>query len=220
MITDEVANKKQKSFIEARKTALKQNEQQPTYQEILEKCTVYFHGDDLAASTWLNKYAMKDKEGNILEHTPEEMHLRMAKEFARKENDFQQASKLNGSHSSLSKYGQQREHLDEEKIFELFKDFKYIVPQGSVMSSLGNKNVIASLSNCIVLPEIFDSYGGIFYTDQQMAQLFKRRCGVGVDLSTLRPEGSHVSNSAGTTTGAVSFQTQHAKLRRMEDVAH
>ncbi len=214
MITDEVANKKQKSFIEARKTALKQNEQQPTYQEILEKCTVYFHGDDLAASTWLNKYAMKDKEGNILEHTPEEMHLRMAKEFARKENDFQQASKLNGSHSSLSKYGQQREHLDEEKIFELFKDFKYIVPQGSVMSSLGNKNVIASLSNCIVLPEIFDSYGGIFYTDQQMAQLFKRRCGVGVDLSTLRPEGSHVSNSAGTTTGAVSFMERFSNTTR------
>src|ERR1035437_4262235 len=214
MITEEVANKKQKSFIEARKSALKQNEQQPTYQEILEKCTVYFNGDDLAASTWLNKYAMKDKEGNILEHTPEEMHLRMAKEFARKENDFQQASNLNGSHSSLSKYGQQRERLDEEKIFELFKDFKYIVPQGSVMSSLGNKNVIASLSNCIVLPEIFDSYGGIFYTDQQMAQLFKRRCGVGIDLSTLRPTGSQVSNSAGTTTGAVSFMERFSNTTR------
>src|ERR1035437_7348610 len=119
MISEEVANKKQKSFIEARKSALKQNEEKSTYQEILEKCTAYFHGDDLAASTWINKYAMKDKEGNILEHTPEDMHLRMAKEFARKENEYQQASKLNGSFSSLSKYGQHREQLDEQRIFEL-----------------------------------------------------------------------------------------------------
>ncbi|MBI4946539.1 MAG: adenosylcobalamin-dependent ribonucleoside-diphosphate reductase [Bacteroidetes bacterium] len=214
MITEEVASKKQKSFLEARKTALKQTEQTPTYQEILETCTAYFHGDDLAASTWLNKYAMKDKEGNFIEFTPEEMHLRMAKEFARKEKEYQQKSKLNGNSANLSKYGQKRAHLDEEKIFELFKDFKYIVPQGSVMSSLGNKNVIASLSNCIVLPEILDSYGGIFYTDQQMAQLFKRRCGVGVDLSTLRPAGSHVSNSAGTTTGAVSFMERFSNTTR------
>ena len=124
MITEEVAKKNQQSFIEARKNALKRNEQKSSYQEILEKCTAYFHGDDLAASTWMNKYAMKDKEGNIIEHTPEEMHLRMAKEFARKENDFQQASKLNGNFNSLSKYGQQRAHLDEQKIYELFKDFK------------------------------------------------------------------------------------------------
>ena len=214
MITEKVANTKQNPLIEARKNALKQNEQKFTYQEILEKCIAYFNGDDLAASTWMNKYAMKDKEGNILERTPEEMHLRMAKEFARKENDYQQASKGNINSSNLSKYGQKRIQLDEQKIFELFKDFKYIIPQGSVMSSLGNKNVIASLSNCIVLPEIFDSYGGIFNTDQQMAQLFKRRCGVGVDISTLRPAGSRVSNSAGTTTGTVSFMERFSNTTR------
>ncbi|MBI4930364.1 MAG: adenosylcobalamin-dependent ribonucleoside-diphosphate reductase [Bacteroidetes bacterium] len=214
MITEEMTSKKTDPFLDARKTALKQNETKISYKEILEKCTAYFQGDELAASTWINKYAMKDKDGYILEYTPEDMHQRMAKEFARKENEYLQKSKLNGSFPELSKYGQQREHLSENKIFELFKEFKYIVPQGSVMSSLGNKNIIASLSNCIVLPEIFDSYGGIFYTDQQMAQLFKRRCGVGIDLSTLRPTGSHVSNSAGTTTGAVSFMDRFSNTTR------
>lgn len=214
MITEEMTRKKENSFIEARKRSLKRDERKLSYKEILEKCTAYFHGDELAASTWMNKYAMKDKEGNILEHTPDDMHMRMAREFARIENNYRKNSRLNGNVSSLSVYGQKREHLSEKKIVEMFKEFKYIVPQGSVMSSLGNKNVIASLSNCIVLPEIFDSYGGIFYTDQQMAQLFKRRCGVGVDLSTLRPTGSHVSNSAGTTTGAVSFMERFSNTTR------
>ncbi|MEK6616718.1 MAG: hypothetical protein AABZ32_11535, partial [Bacteroidota bacterium] len=214
MITEEMTSKKTDSFLEARKTALKQNEMKISYKEIFEKCIAYFQGDELAASTWINKYAMKDKEGNFLELTPDDMHLRMTKEFARKENEYLKKSKSNGSFHELSKYGQQREHLSENKIFELFREFKYIVPQGSVMSSLGNKNVIASLSNCIVLPEIFDSYGGIFYTDQQMAQLFKRRCGVGVDLSNLRPAGAHVSNAAGTTTGAISFMERFSNTTR------
>ncbi|TAL57380.1 MAG: adenosylcobalamin-dependent ribonucleoside-diphosphate reductase [Bacteroidetes bacterium] len=209
-----MVSKKENSFLEARKSAFKNNQQELTYKEILELCTAYFNGDDLAASTWLNKYAMKDKSGNYLEYTPESMHRRMAKEFARKENDYLQRSKLNGNASGLSSYGQKRDHLTEKKIFDLFNEFKYIVPQGSVMSSLGNENIIASLSNCIVLPEIFDSYGGIFYSDQQMAQLFKRRCGVGLDLSTLRPSGSHVSNAAGTTTGAVSFMDRFSNTTR------
>lgn len=82
------------------------------------------------------------------------------------------------------------------------------------MSSLGNPHVIASLSNCIVLPELFDSYGGIFHADQQMAQLFKRRCGVGVDISNLRPSGVDVSNAAGTTSGAVSFMERFSNTTR------
>ena len=114
----------------------------------------------------------------------------------------------------LSEYGQIRKQLDAKDIFEMFKGFGYVIPQGSVMSSLGNPYVIASLSNCIVLPEIYDSYGGIFYTDQQLAQLFKRRCGVGIDISTLRPSGSSVSNSAGTSTGAVSFMERFSNTTR------
>jgi len=182
-----------------------------TYNEVLESALAYFNGDELAATTWLNKYAMKTKKGEYLEATPNEMHHRMASEFARMEIKFKDQEK---GTEGLSAYGKSREFLSEEKIFELFKDFKYIIPQGSVMSSLGNKNVIASLSNCVVVPPVFDSYGGIFYTDQQLAQLFKRRCGVGVDLSNLRPNGASVSNAAGSTTGAVSFMHRFSNTTR------
>src|SRR5439155_5027509 len=113
-----------------------------------------------------------------------------------------------------SEYGKNREPLNEEKIFEYFRHFKYIIPQGSVMAVLGNPNILASLSNCVVLPEVYDSFGGIFYTDQQLAQLFKRRCGVGIDLSTIRPEGMGVSNAAGTTTGSVSFMERFSNTTR------
>lgn len=185
-----------------------------SYEEVFAKSVAYFDGDELAASTWINKYAMKNKEGKLVELTPDDMHLRMAKEFARKENEYKEKVHLNGSLKNLSKYGQKRSHLDEEKILAYFKKFKHVIPQGSVMSSLGNPHVIASLSNCIVLPEIYDSYGGIFYTDQQMAQLFKRRCGVGADISTLRPSGMMVSNAAGSTTGAVSFMERFSNTTR------
>lgn len=185
-----------------------------SYNEVFAKCMIYFDGDELAASTWINKYAMKDKRGKFLELTPDDMHHRMAKQFARKEKEYQSTSHLNGNFKFLSKYGQTRVFLDERKIFDYFKDFKYIIPQGSVMSSLGNPTIIASLSNCIVLPEVYDSYGGIFYTDQQLAQLFKRRCGVGIDISTLRPAGMSVSNAAETTTGAVSFMERFSNTTR------
>lgn len=185
-----------------------------SYEEVFKACVEYFSGDEMAASTWMNKYAMKSKTGNFLELTPDDMFQRMAKEFASKEKEYNVKSRINGNRRNLSKYGQEREFLSEEKIYELFKGFKYVIPQGSVMSSLGNPNVIASLSNCIVLPEIHDSYGGIFYTDQQMAQLFKRRCGVGIDLSTVRPAGMSVSNAAGTTTGAVSFMERFSNTTR------
>lgn len=181
-------------------------------EEALEKSIAYFDGDELAASTWLNKYAMKDTSGKFLEASPDEMHRRMAREFARIEQKY--SVSLNGKLKLLSAYGQQRDPLTEEKIYSCFRNFRYIIPQGSVMSSLGNPHVIASLSNCIVLPSIYDSYGGILHTDQQLAQLFKRRCGVGVDISTLRPANMNVSNAAGTTTGAVSFMHRFSNTTR------
>lgn len=185
-----------------------------SYQEVFKATLEYFNNDELAASTWVNKYCMRDEEGNYLEKTPDDMHRRMAREFARIEKNYLEKTHLNGSAKYLSLYGQHRDLLDEEKIFNLFAHFRYVIPQGSVMSSLGNPYIIASLSNCVVLPEIYDSYGGIFYTDQQLAQLFKRRCGVGIDLSTLRPAGMHVSNAAGTTTGAVSFMDRFSNTTR------
>jgi len=185
-----------------------------TYDEALKKCLAYFKGDELAATTWMNKYAMKNKAGEFLEATPEEMHWRMAREFGRTEERHRQSMYLNGTAELRSAYGKEREALTEEKIFQLFKDFKYVIPQGSVMSALGNTHMIASLSNCVVLPEIYDSYGGIMHTDQQLTQLFKRRCGVGVDISSLRPAGQSVSNAAGTTSGAVSFMDRFSNTTR------
>ena len=185
-----------------------------TYEEVISSSVEYFNGDELAATTWMNKYAMKNHDGEFVELNPEDMHRRMAKEFGRIEEDYKLKYNLNGSAKFLSEYGQKREHLTEGRIFDLFENFGYIIPQGSVMSSLGNTYKIASLSNCIVVPEMHDSYGGVFYTDQQLAQLFKRRCGVGVDISNLRPSGSKVSNAAGTTSGAVSFMKRFSHTTR------
>jgi ribonucleoside-diphosphate reductase alpha chain len=185
-----------------------------TYEEVLEKTKAYFDGDELAATTWINKYALRDKEGNYLEVTPDDMHRRLAKEFARIEDHYTKNSKVNGTFSKLSAYGQKRKKLSEDRIYELLKDFKYVVPQGSVMSACGNPHMVASLSNCVVIPSTYDSYGGILYSDQQLAQLFKRRCGVGVDISQLRPDGANVTNAAGTSTGAVSFMERFSNTTR------
>ena len=184
-----------------------------TYDEVYISSLDYFDGDELAATTWMNKYAMKDSEGMYFEKNPRDMHRRMASEFARIEDRYDEQ---NGDlfASSFSEYGKVRKKLTEERIFELFDDFKYVIPQGSVMSALGNHTMIASLSNCVVMPSPFDSYGGIMHTDQQLTQLFKRRCGVGVDLSTLRPSGESVNNAAGSTSGAVSFMERFSNTTR------
>lgn len=179
-----------------------------TYDEVLQSSLNYFNGDELAATTWIQKYAMKS--GNsFFERSPEDMFHRMARQFARIEKKY-----FADETQYLSEYGKNRKSLTSSRIFELFSNFKYIIPQGSVMAGLGNTTFIASLSNCVVLPSPFDSYGGILYTDQQMVQLFKRRCGVGFDLSTLRPSGQSVSNAAGTTTGAVSFMERFSNTTR------
>lgn len=187
-----------------------------SYEEVLEASLLYFNGDELAATTWINKYALhrknKENKKEFFELTPDDMHKRMAREFARMENKY--AKKSIGNSDNLSDYGKKRAHLDESQIYDLFKNFNKVIPQGSVMYGLGNTEVIASLSNCIVVPAVEDSYGGIFHTDQQMAQLFKRRCGVGTDLSKLRPTNFFVDNAAGSTTGAVSFMHRFSNTTR------
>lgn len=180
--------------------------------EVMAECLKYFDGDSLAAEVWISKYAMKNGDGQLLELSPVDMHKRMSNEFARIEKKYE--INLNGEAKLLSEYGQKRQVLDEEKIFNYFDKFSHIIPQGSVMASLGNNKVLASLSNCIVIPEIHDSYAGICYADQQLVQLMKRRCGVGLDISTLRPEGTYVSNAAGTSTGAVSFMDRFSNSTR------
>lgn len=157
----------------------------------------YFKGDELAASTWRNKYAA---EG---EQTPDDTHRRLAKEFARVENNYDW-DMPNSKAMKLSNYGYQRPNLDEEDIYQLFKDFKYIIPGGSVMSGCGT-GALVSLSNCFVIGSPKDSYAEIMKTRSQQAQLMKRRGGVGYDLSQLRPRGAKVNNAARSSTGAASF---------------
>lgn len=158
----------------------------------------YFKGDELAASTWRNKYAA---EG---EQTPDDTHRRLAKEFARVEGNYNWKSNINRAFSNLSNYGYVRPQLDEEAIYQLFKDFKYIIPGGSVMSGCGT-GALVSLSNCFVIGSPKDSYAEIMKTRSQQAQLMKRRGGVGYDLSQLRPRGAKVNNAAKSSTGAASF---------------
>jgi ribonucleoside-diphosphate reductase alpha chain len=165
----------------------------------------YFKGDELAANVWLSKYAASG------ETHPDQMHRRMAKEFARIDEKYQQ-TELNFK-EGISEYGFKRYSLTETTIYELFKDFKHIVPQGSIMSVLGTET-IGSLSNCYVIPSPHDSYGGICKTDEEMAQLMKRRAGVGTSLDSLRPGGAFVKNVAKTSTGADSFMSRYSNTTR------
>lgn len=157
----------------------------------------YFNGDELAARVWVNKYAMKDSHGNLFEKTPDDMHRRLAKEIGRIEKKYNNP-------------------LSEEFIYNVLKDFKYIVPQGGPMTGIGNNHQIASLSNCFVIGNEgeSDSYGGIMKIDQEQVQLMKRRGGVGHDLSHIRPSGSTVLNSALTSTGVVLFMERYSNSTR------
>lgn len=170
----------------------------------------YFNGDELAADVWLGKYAM---EG---EKTPADMHKRIAKELARIEQGYFEAECHNVLPAKLSELGESLHGncIDEDFIFQYLDKFRYIVPQGSIMTVLGNKKKVGSLSNCFVIPSPIDSYGGILKTDQQLVQLMKRRGGVGMNINTLRPWDTPVSNVAGTSTGAHSFTHRYSNSTR------
>ena len=167
------------------------------YADAVAASKEYFGGDELAATVWVSKYALKDSAGNIYESSPEQMHYRLAKELARIEN----------------KYG---EPLSEQEIFDLLDHFRYIIPQGGPMTGIGNNLQVASLSNCFVIghKNPADSYGGIFRMDEEQVQLMKRRGGVGHDLSHIRPSGSPVLNSALTSTGIVPFMERYSNSTR------
>jgi ribonucleoside-diphosphate reductase alpha chain len=166
-----------------------------SYEEAQAKALEYFEGDELAASVWVNKYALKDSKGNLYEATPDEMHRRMAKELARIEKKYPNP-------------------LTEAKIFYLLKNFKYLIPQGGSMSGIGNDFQISSLSNCFVIGNGADSYGGILKIDEEQAQLMKRRGGVGHDLSHIRPKHTAVKNNALTSTGIVPFMERFSNGTR------
>ena len=168
-----------------------------TFDEAFKASRNYFTGDELAAKVWVNKYALKDGFGNIYEQTPAEMHRRLAREVGRIENKYPNP-------------------LSEDELFELFDRFKYIVPQGSPMTGIGNDHQISSLSNCFVIgiDGNADSYGGVIRIDEEQVQLMKRRGGVGHDLTHIRPKDSIVKNSALTSTGLVLFMERYSNSTR------
>jgi ribonucleoside-diphosphate reductase alpha chain len=168
-----------------------------TFDEAFKASLDYFTGDELAAKVWVNKYALKDAFGNIYEESPNDMHRRLASEIARVEKKYPNP-------------------LSEQELFDLFDHFRYIVPQGSPMTGIGNDYQIASLSNCFVigLDGEADSYGAIIRIDEEQVQLMKRRGGVGHDLSHIRPKGSPVKNSALTSTGLVPFMERYSNSTR------
>ena len=168
-----------------------------SYDEAYNASLEYFKGDELAARVWVNKYAVKDSFGNIYEKSPEDMHWRIADEVARIEAKYPNA-------------------ISAQELFDLLDHFKYIVPQGSPMTGIGNDYQIASLSNCFVigLDGSADSYGAIIRIDEEQVQLMKRRGGVGHDLSHIRPKGSPVKNSALTSTGLVPFMERYSNSTR------
>ena len=166
-------------------------------EQVREATLAYFDGDELATNVFMTKYCLRDNKGNYVEKTPDDMHRRIASEFARMEDKF-------GGNN-----------LTETEIYSYLKDFKYIVPQGSPMMGIGNDYVNVSLSNCVVVDNPQDSISSIMDAGKDIANLFKRRCGVGLDISDLRPEGAPVNNSARTTTGAWSFADFYSYVCRM-----
>lgn len=167
------------------------------YNEAIDASLDYFNGDELAARVWVNKYALKDSYGNLYEKSPDQMHERLATEISRIESKYPAP-------------------MSKERVFELLDKFRYIVPQGSPMTGIGNHFQIASLSNCFVIgiDGEADSYGGIIRIDEEQVQLMKRRGGVGHDLSHIRPKGSPVKNSALTSTGIVPFMERYSNSTR------
>ena len=183
-----------------KKTVKKKVSPKPTVysrEEVLESSTEYFGDDTLAANVWMNKYALKDSQGNIYEKSPNDMHWRLASELARIEEKYPNP-------------------ISREEIYKLLKDFKYIVPQGGPMTGIGNSFQTASLSNCFVIgPDLkADSYGSIMKADEEQVQLMKRRGGVGHDLSHIRPHGSPVMNSALSSTGVLPFMERFSNTTR------
>ncbi len=170
-----------------------------TYSQVFEESIKYFNGDEFAAKVFVDKYALQNLQGEFLELTPQDMHRRLAKEFARIE----------------AKY---KNPLNEEDIFSLIDKFKFIVPQGSPMSAIGNSYQLQSISNCFVIQGIYsdklDSYGGIMLADQELAQIMKRRGGVGLDISGIRPKNVITNNAARTTDGIAVFQERFSNTCR------
>jgi len=203
-------------------------------QIALKNAIKFFNGNELAATTYLNKYALRDKDGNLLELSPAETIIRVMRVLA----DAMPEDKTIGAF--FDEAGQPTAELNcppEEWLKRVFKeeydpsrsdktytwfeiffdacnDFEEVCPQGSVLAAAGDLNKLQSLSNCFVVPAPSDTMAGIMRTSENMAHIFKRRGGTGVDLSTLRPSGAEVNNAARTSTGAIGWSNHFSNTGR------
>jgi ribonucleotide reductase alpha subunit len=165
------------------------------YEQVYKEALAYFKGDDAVARIWISKYCLKDQQGNYYELTPDDMHHRLAKEFSRIESKYPKS-------------------INEQIVFDLLKDFKYIVPQGSPMAGIGNSFVMTSLSNCFVIDSPHDSYAGIFYSEQEMVSIMKRRGGVGLSIHSLRPKDMPTTSVSEKSSGLVLFSERYSNATR------
>lgn len=189
-----------------------------SYNEAYEASLAYFNGDELAASVFVSKYALRNNNGDLLEKTPTDMHLRLAKEFARIEAKYPNPLSEKEIFCLLADVDHlditQKSKMTLEQLAEESRGMGAVIPQGSPMSAMGNPYKLQSLSNCFVIDSPQDSYGGILFTDQEQAQIMKRRGGVGFDVSTIRPKGLTTANAAGTTDGIGVFMERFSNTCR------
>ena len=145
----------------------------------------FFNDDILRCRVFLDKYALRDRSGRVVEKTPVEMWQRVARELAS---------------------GEENEALRnewQEKFYWLLSDFRFI-PGGRILFGAGNPRNV-TLLNCYVIPVKEDRLEAIFDWMKEAARTYSYGGGVGTDISILRPKGARVNNAALTSTGSVSF---------------
>ena len=155
----------------------------------------------LGEQVWSNKYKMED------EVCFEDTLQRNLKEFKRKDIEILPLSIDDQKMEVLSEIGKK---IFMERCYHydtLYDNMFYksrFCPGGSVLYGIGRQKPV-SLSNCFVKGNTIDSIGGIMSMARDSAEIYKRRGGVGTDISHLRPKEAMVNNAAETSSGAVSF---------------
>lgn len=144
-----------------------------------------FEWNEQREAIFLDRYAAKDN-GELLEHTPNEMFKRIAKAIA-----FNRQEELQFS--------------------AILEDFRF-VPAGRILSGAGSKQHSATFYNCFVLgiePDDerhgVDSRDAILNTISKMIEITCRGGGVGINWSSLRPDKSKVRGVHGISTGPIGW---------------
>lgn len=134
---------------------------------------------------FLDRYSMKDEKGIPMEQHPEEMWWRVANGIA-----------------AMEKTDELRKHWAKE-FYHAMEDFKF-VPGGRILSG-GGTGFEVTFFNCYVIPSPKDSRGGIMENITHTVEIQARGGGVGINLSSLRPNGARVKKVNGTSSGPVSW---------------